>query len=263
MSNLTDEVDEHQRLVKILIDQFEIDGLEIVNAAYQGYKEPYKVGRHPPDIIARNRVTEVVSLGEVKLCSALDSQKTREQFEDFSNRQMATTSGEFVPFHILTPVMCAHRVWRLLCQLGLDKRPNVMLWQPWPERLEPAFSNVSIRNVEVRSVSPEGIVEAVAHLEGNVDANFIRWFRNPTAHSSVPSFDTGACRVTIDSISFSVVQNSLKSAVSLIKEWVPIANKHARERYEELQGKKTQDEELNARLEKRRRELQQAISDLH
>jgi len=266
MSGLAGEAEsgEHQRLVKALIDQFIFDGLEILNAAYQGYEKPYKIGRHEPDIIAQNPKTEVVSIGEAKVCADLESEKTQEQFEDFSNRQMAvgTTKNVAVPFHILTPPTCAHTVWTVLFKLSLDKRNNIVVWQPRPEGLETVYSEVAIKNIEVRSVSADGTVTVVVHLEGNADANFIYWFRDPTPHSSIRAFDTRACKVTINTIHFSVAQRSLKSAVSLIKEWVPIASKYAREKYEELHGKETRDQELDEKLKKRRQELQDEIDKL-
>lgn len=265
MSGLAKETaSEHQRLLKTLIDRLIGDGLEILNAAYEGYNKPFKVGRHEPDIIARNRRTEVISIGVVKLCGDLMSEKTREQFDDFSNRQMAMGAAKnvAVPFHILTPLSCAHKVWTVLVQFGLEKRTNIIVWQPRPGGLERAYSNVSIKNIEVKSVSPDGVVEVAVQLEGNIDGNFIHWFSAPTAHSSISSFDTGACRVTVDSIRFSVAQRYMKSAIALIKEWVPTANNYARAKYEELRGKQEKDLALQEKLEKRRRELQEEVDKL-
>jgi hypothetical protein len=265
MSNLASNA-EHESLVKSLLDQFIIDGLKILNADYEGYDMPYKVGRHEPDIIAMNPATEVVSIGEAKLCTDLTSERTREQFEDFSNRQMAigVAKNEPVPFHILTPLSCAHKVWTVLYQSGLDKRGNIIVWQPRPGGVDPipAYSNVSIKRIDVKSVSPDGIVQVAVHLDGSVDGNFIHWFTDPTPHSSVSSFDTRACTVTLDSIRFSVAQGLLKSAISLIREWVPIANTYAQAKYEELRGEKVKDKTLHEKLEKRRRELQDEVDKL-
>jgi len=256
----------HQRLVQELIAQFKSDGLEILNAAYEGYEPPYKIGRHAPDIIARNPKTELVSIGEAKLCNDLSSEKTREQFEDFSNRQMAMGDSKSmaVPFHIVTPSACVHMVWTVLAQLGLDKRTDIVVWGPRSEGLlEPVYSEVSIKSIEVKSVSADGMVEVAVHLEGNADINFIRWFREPTTHSSIPSFDTNACRVTIDAILFTVPQNLLKSSVELVREWVSKASSYARGKYEELQRKRAMDQRQYDELERRRKELQDQIDKLH
>jgi len=254
--------DEHQKLLRILMDQFIVDGLEILFAAYPGYEQPYKIGRHEPDLLARNPSTDLVSIGEVKLCSDLMSKRTREQFDDFSNRQMPEGSAT-VPFHILTPVECAHKVWTILCELGLDKRSNVIVWQPRAEGLEATFANISIKKITVKSVTADGLAEVAVQLHGNADVNFIHWFRSPTAHSSILSFDTGACRVTFDSINFTIAQKSLKSAVSLIREWVPAANNYSRAKYEKRLAKETNSDELNAELEKQRQKLQAEIDKIH
>lgn len=128
MSNLQEAAsDEHQRLVGALIDQFITDGLEIVKAAYEGFEA---IGRHEPDIIARDPQTEIISIGEAKTCSNLASERSQGQFEDFANRLMAIGRSEnaVVPLHIIPPVRCAQAVWTVLGQLGLDSHSNITVW---------------------------------------------------------------------------------------------------------------------------------------
>ena len=121
--------EEHQALVKALIDKFVTDGLTVVKAAYEGYEEPYAIGRHEPDIIATNAY-ELYSIGEAKRCDDLTSQRSREQFEDFSNSHMTSgrSNGVTVPFHIITPKSCEQATSLVLSQLGLTAKPNVRWW---------------------------------------------------------------------------------------------------------------------------------------
>jgi hypothetical protein len=122
--------DEHQALVKALMDKFVNDGLSIEKAAYAGYEEPYTVGRHEPDIIARDSSTELLYIGEAKLCADLSSERTQEQFEDFATKFMSRgrSQNASVPFHIIAPTSCAQAVWTILGQLGLDRRANIRVW---------------------------------------------------------------------------------------------------------------------------------------
>jgi hypothetical protein len=121
--------DEHQRLVKALMDLFEKDGLKIVEAAYEGYSEPIKQGRHEPDILARNSDGLLV-VGEAKRCDDLNSARSREQFHDFSNRVMpkGKLEGTTVPFHVITPKKCKAEIWEVLRELGLSDKKNIRVW---------------------------------------------------------------------------------------------------------------------------------------
>lgn len=124
------ESDIHQKLVKVLIDKFVNDGLEIVKAAYEGYEEPYKVGAHKPDIIAQDKTTELFSIGEAKRCEDLTSDRTKQQFRDFSDQKMTggKSTGVAVPFHIVVPKRCRNDVVPILVQLGIGSRTNIKIW---------------------------------------------------------------------------------------------------------------------------------------
>ena len=122
--------EEHQRLVKALIDQFTKDGFRILEAAYEEYDEPKKTGRHEPDIRAYNDSEELVIIGEAKTCDDLSSETTKEQFIDFSNRSMSKGKSESraVPFHIITPKSCSDALLSKLKELGLEGKPNITPW---------------------------------------------------------------------------------------------------------------------------------------
>jgi hypothetical protein len=122
--------DEHQKLVKALIDKFVNDGLTIRQASYSGYDQPEKMGRHDPDILARNDAEELTIIGEAKTCDDLTSDRSKEQFQDFSNRQMITgkSKEKAVPFHVIVPKACEEDLAVVLKQLGISNKPNVFRW---------------------------------------------------------------------------------------------------------------------------------------
>jgi hypothetical protein len=122
--------DEHQRLVRALIDKFTSDGLEIVEAAYEGYPQPQKEGWHEPDIRAFDKANGLIVIGEAKRCDDLTSDRTKEQFQDFASRIMAKGKSEqqAIPFHVITPKKCENELLSLLEDLGILKKPNVFRW---------------------------------------------------------------------------------------------------------------------------------------
>jgi len=122
--------DLHQKLVKALIKKFVIDGLEIVKAADEGYEEPYKMGRHKPDVIAKDSKKEILSIGEAKICADLTSDRTKEQFEDFSSGQMeeGKSKGATISFHVVVPKSCEDDVWLVLRKLGLSDKTHIKVW---------------------------------------------------------------------------------------------------------------------------------------
>ncbi|HUK27101.1 MAG TPA: hypothetical protein VLV31_01640 [Candidatus Acidoferrales bacterium] len=124
-------IDEHQKLVNALVIRFVNDGLEIENADLEGYEEPYKIGRHEPDIIARNVSEDLVVIGEAKNCADLTSDRSREQFQDFSNAAMreGKSQGHSVPFYIVVQKNCASHAASVLAQLNVNNKPNVTLLQ--------------------------------------------------------------------------------------------------------------------------------------
>lgn len=95
------ESQQHKRLVKGLIDALEGHGMTILEAAYPGYDEPSKRGRHEPDIFAKD-TSALLHIGEAKTPDDLASDHSKEQYEDFSDRVMKS-DGRVVPFHIHVP----------------------------------------------------------------------------------------------------------------------------------------------------------------
>ena len=96
--------EEHQEIVKGLINHFESKGLTIICAAYEGYDECKKEGKHEPDVVAKDS-SGLHYIGEAETCDSLDDPDTEEQFNDFSHRKM-TKSEKSVPFYIGIPKDC-------------------------------------------------------------------------------------------------------------------------------------------------------------
>jgi hypothetical protein len=115
--------DEHQILVKKLIDHFESKRLTIQCAAYGGYDECPKYGRHEPDVVAMDS-SGLLYIGEAETCGSLSDEDTRRQFVDFSNRAMANDKRK-IPFYIAIPTTCENGLLQILDDLGVRSRDNI------------------------------------------------------------------------------------------------------------------------------------------
>lgn len=73
----------HDQLVKIIIGLFRKIACDEVYADLKGYGKPAKVGRHIPDASGYKKGKKAL-IGEAKLGDDLYSQRTTEQFIDFS-----------------------------------------------------------------------------------------------------------------------------------------------------------------------------------
>lgn len=67
---------EHQQMVGALIGKLKELEFRITHAAYEGYEEPDKIGRHEPDIIAYRDEEEIVAIVEAKICEDMNNQRT-------------------------------------------------------------------------------------------------------------------------------------------------------------------------------------------
>lgn len=112
--------DEHQKLIAALINYFVTKlGFKILSAAYQGYSQPDKHGRHAPDIIAIDK-NGILQLAEAKAnYEDIYSETAAEEFVDFSNRIM-TNGGAAVPLHIVVYKENEPDLIKRLTQLGLS-----------------------------------------------------------------------------------------------------------------------------------------------
>lgn len=115
--------DEHQRLVKELIDEFKTKGRKIVCADYGEYPRCDAVGRHEPDVIARDS-DGLEYIGEAETCDTLNNTDTIEQFTDFSNRVMKGDARK-VPFFIAIPKSCENELVQTIKKNGLASRTNI------------------------------------------------------------------------------------------------------------------------------------------
>ncbi len=114
---------EHQEIVKGLINHFKKIGLTITCAAYEGYDECEKKGRHEPDVVAKDS-SGLHYIGEAETGDSLDDTNTEEQFKDFSNRRMKVSKKD-IPFHIGIPKSCEQELLAKLKELGIEDRKNI------------------------------------------------------------------------------------------------------------------------------------------
>lgn len=103
---------DHNSLVKGLIDYFQRKEFEISFANYPGYKKPFTINRHSPDVIAYDRKSNLIHIGEAKVCNELTDSLTREEFEDFPKSVMTNgkLSGTNMPFVICVPDECKSKI---------------------------------------------------------------------------------------------------------------------------------------------------------
>lgn len=114
--------DEHQLMVKGIIDYFLEQDFKITNADYDEYDECYKIGRHAPDVIAYDSNTKTHHIGEAEICDSLNQEHTKEQFIDFSDADSNGIKSQFYP---TVPKSCIDELEIILKELGLDQKNNV------------------------------------------------------------------------------------------------------------------------------------------
>lgn len=114
---------EHQNLVDALIKALISEGYTIENADSGDYLRPTTIERHEPDIIAKDQ-NGLVIIGEAKTKEGLNSETSKEQFIDFSNRVMASglLKDQAVPFHIVVKKEAADDLRLVLTSLGLNNK---------------------------------------------------------------------------------------------------------------------------------------------
>lgn len=121
--------DEHQQLVAALIKHFRDNlGYEILGAEYPGFTSPAAHGRHAPDIVAKDK-NGVLHLAEAKLIDDFSSERTKEQFIDFSNRIMKGTNIPVI-FDVITYKQHEPNLIAKLNELGLGNRisSRIKIW---------------------------------------------------------------------------------------------------------------------------------------
>ena len=119
----------HDSLICGLIDYFQKKGIEVVLAKFQGYKKPFLIKRHAPDVMARNPTTGLIYIGVVKLCTSLEDQITQEEFQDFSKRLMKNSGTEKVrvPLVIAVPHDCQSKVKEVFKRLKIPWNDNICI----------------------------------------------------------------------------------------------------------------------------------------
>ena len=121
----------HDSLIKRLIDHFQEKGLEVVLAKYEGYKKPFVIKRHAPDIMAKDPTNGLIYIGLVKLGTSLEDQITKEQFQDFSKRLMKSSDSEKikVPLVIAVPHQCQSKVKEVFNRNDIPLKDNIQIME--------------------------------------------------------------------------------------------------------------------------------------
>lgn len=124
-------MDDHQRLVNLLIGAFQNQGLTILRAVGGNFPDPYNIGRHKPDIIARDQ-SGLLIIGEAKTTEDISSERSKEQYLDFSDRIMSegVLKGKPVPLHIIVPRGDSDLLRQTIANLGLVNKLNdrIIIW---------------------------------------------------------------------------------------------------------------------------------------
>lgn len=124
-------MDLHQRLVNALISAFQNKGYSILRAVGGVYPDPYKIGRHEPDIIAKDN-NGLLIIGEAKISEDLQAERSKEQLLDFSNRIMSEglLRGTKIPLHIIVPQKDVGTLRQVLTNLGLENKigDRIFIW---------------------------------------------------------------------------------------------------------------------------------------
>lgn len=124
-------MDPHLLLVKSLVSALQSRGYTVLKAADGSHSAPEKIGRHEPDVLARDS-NGLLIIGEAKTENDISSQMSKEQFIDFSNRIMSNgvLRGKTVPLHIIIPQQAYEALKNELYQLGLATKigDSIIIW---------------------------------------------------------------------------------------------------------------------------------------
>src|SRR5580658_10083721 len=90
MSSREEASDEHQALVLELVLYLEEHKWTVTHAAVEGYESPYEIDDHRCDVIAQDS-DGLMAFGEAETCTSLDTPRSSEQIDVFSNRKAQAT----------------------------------------------------------------------------------------------------------------------------------------------------------------------------
>jgi hypothetical protein len=116
----------HDRIVEAMVSYFLGQGWRVSAASCQGYPEPPAVGRHEPDALGSDG-RGVVFYGEAKTGDGdIGSQHSREQYHDFSTREMQGT-GTPCLLYVCVPKGAVNVLRAVLAEEGLSAKRNVVV----------------------------------------------------------------------------------------------------------------------------------------
>jgi hypothetical protein len=115
----TGESEEHKAMVRSLMKFLNDQGYQTVGASCEGYPACEPIEGRIPDFVGKN-AQGGWCIGEAKTCDDMsnDRQRTDDQFRTFSSRQAV--------FYPSTPKACFDELKKILSELGLHGKPNVI-----------------------------------------------------------------------------------------------------------------------------------------
>ncbi|KAF6243841.1 hypothetical protein C6988_01360 [Nitrosopumilus sp. b1] len=106
----------HNDLVKGLIDKFDENGFEVICANYGEFKEPEEIQGVKPDVIAWDSENELYHLASVIEPEELTDEKTNRRVETLSNLMMSNgkSTRTRIPFYLGIPKQKSNQIEKFL-----------------------------------------------------------------------------------------------------------------------------------------------------
>lgn len=119
---------EHQTLVKEIIDKFAHQGIEITSANYGGYNKPGVIRKFKPDIVGWDSDKHIFYFGTVATNEeSLKRLETREKFSEISKCIMkdGKSQGQSCPYYIVVPKNELEKLQKTLLDIGISSKSNI------------------------------------------------------------------------------------------------------------------------------------------
>ncbi|MBS1268610.1 MAG: hypothetical protein MAG458_01341 [Nitrosopumilus sp.] len=115
-----------ESMVQDLINTFEKDKLQVIQANYSGFENPTDVKGVQPDVIWRNPHKELYHIGIVADSQSLSSDLTKQKISKSSKLTMGkgSSEGERLPFVIGVPPEASNVVDKTLSENNLSSQGN-------------------------------------------------------------------------------------------------------------------------------------------
>jgi hypothetical protein len=120
--------DDHQTLVRELINKFSYQGIEVTAANFGGHSKPEAVRKYKPDIIGWDGEKHLYYFGTVVTNEeSLNKLETREKFSELSKCVMKNGKSEGLncPYYIVVPKQKYEKLQKTLYDIGISSKNNI------------------------------------------------------------------------------------------------------------------------------------------